>query len=847
MAQIFHDAAVDHEARGDLAGAALRWAKVVELQPDWVEGWCRYGDVLAGLTRMDEAHRAWRQGAFHPGCAESQGLAYLDEHPSWALQRFQTLARLTAEDPRTDLLIARAQARLAPDKALQAMQHHLERVREDERSDALLRTTTAELVDALPPAEALDLLDRVTTRFPDLAGRFSETQLELEVEVRTRELMGAAPTSLTPEQRSDVERARDAAEEGDLPEARRILESLADQVSRSPVVWAALADVREGQGDIAGAEAAIQLARQLDPLNGALHARASDILATHYAMRFDDEALAALDRALDVAEDPALLERHARLALRAGRPAAARRSLERLQALGGGAVADPLLADLDRVRPEPLQLPPVPPPVGVDADAWRWVHRARVFVERARSPEGTWDPELLSRAEQAVHEALEIMPEFALALQLRGRLYVIRGALDEAIIAYRRSLAAEPDQPDVLGSLAELLLRVGAPDAQEVLAEADEAGSAFAMVTRARQDVAARRYLAARARLHRYFRVTSQSPWHDEAVALRDRVERDLRGLVALGLLLGLGLLGVPLVWIWNRRRGTDLLGFVQAHPRSLPEVARLLSAIRHEVIKHNVSTLPALAERQQRGDSVPLAWVQARLAGPQGALDRFRTYVAELESLARRAGDPVNLRHRDPVFRDGIRAMEAIGAACDGLQPSSVPLLARQAEQIVGPFYDALGRLLDGVSVVRLDEPVFRTAWATVSAERPEAAQGMRFDVEGRTDICVRIPRADLGDIVVNLLRNALQASEEEGREHLAVRVGTDEDFVTGLLRVEIRVCDQVERRLTTAMIRGRYIDRGLGLAVDLTSRAGGSIHVESEPGWAKAVVVRLPMEERR
>ena len=48
-----------------------------------------------------------------------------------------------------------------------------------------------------------------------------------------------------------------------------------------------------------------------------------------------------------------------------------------------------------------------------------------------------------------------------------------------------------------------------------------------------------------------------------------------------------------------------------------------------------------------------------------------------------------------------------------------------------------------------------------------------------------------------------------------------------------------------TTAVIRGRYIGRGLGLAVDLISRNGGSVRVEDEPGWSKAVVVRLPRAE--
>ena len=45
--------------------------------------------------------------------------------------------------------------------------------------------------------------------------------------------------------------------------------------------------------------------------------------------------------------------------------------------------------------------------------------------------------------------------------------------------------------------------------------------------------------------------------------------------------------------------------------------------------------------------------------------------------------------------------------------------------------------------------------------------------------------------------------------------------------------------------MLRSRYIERGLGLTVDLISRNGGSIGVEDEPGYSKAVVVRLPRAE--
>ena len=60
----------------------------------------------------------------------------------------------------------------------------------------------------------------------------------------------------------------------------------------------------------------------------------------------------------------------------------------------------------------------------------------------------------------------------------------------------------------------------------------------------------------------------------------------------------------------------------------------------------------------------------------------------------------------------------------------------------------------------------------------------------------------------------------------------------------------DNAPGRLTDAMIRGRGIGRGLGLAVDLITRHEGSIHVVPATGplrlsWTKAVVVRLRRAE--
>jgi hypothetical protein len=41
--------------------------------------------------------------------------------------------------------------------------------------------------------------------------------------------------------------------------------------------------------------------------------------------------------------------------------------------------------------------------------------------------------------------------------------------------------------------------------------------------------------------------------------------------------------------------------------------------------------------------------------------------------------------------------------------------------------------------------------------------------------------------------------------------------------------------------MLRGRYVERGMGITADLLSRYDGSIAVEPQAGWEKAVVLRF------
>ncbi|MFT4978353.1 MAG: sensor histidine kinase regulating citrate/malate metabolism, partial [Myxococcota bacterium] len=127
--------------------------------------------------------------------------------------------------------------------------------------------------------------------------------------------------------------------------------------------------------------------------------------------------------------------------------------------------------------------------------------------------------------------------------------------------------------------------------------------------------------------------------------------------------------------------------------------------------------------------------------------------------------------------------------------------------------------------------------------------AELLPLQIEGaRAGLPARVFPGDLEDIVANLLRNAYLASIDglpPEERAVALLVEEDDDPITGFELVALRFCDQAPGELTSAMIQGRSIGRGLGLAVDLIARHNGSIDVEGEQGWRKAVVVRLPRAE--
>jgi nitrogen-specific signal transduction histidine kinase len=108
-----------------------------------------------------------------------------------------------------------------------------------------------------------------------------------------------------------------------------------------------------------------------------------------------------------------------------------------------------------------------------------------------------------------------------------------------------------------------------------------------------------------------------------------------------------------------------------------------------------------------------------------------------------------------------------------------------------------------------------------------------------------VAMPRPAFEDVVANLVRNAIQSSvrHAQGPVHIGLAIASEVDMITGLQRLALQIRDRSPQQLTPEMLRGRYIEEGLGLTADLVSQYEGSLDViEAPPPWTKAVMFQLP-----
>ncbi|MEM6925659.1 MAG: tetratricopeptide repeat protein [Myxococcota bacterium] len=869
LANLYAEARSD-EAAGRYREAANGYAVVVRGDPWFGAATLDLGRALVHDGRIDEALAVYATRPDDPDAVEQRARLTLDLGDlETARDLIDDLEALAPQRPGWRILEARRIGADRPTEGLDRLTEYLGfyGTSVDDRGflEAWCQIRPALAgVDAV--AAARRHLDAWLAASPDTGGaaELVDARRELAIDQAARALAASGADPLDSGQLGALARARAAFADHDYVTAAVALEALVAEVPRSAVAWATLSDVRAAQGDLAGSIEAIDAAIEIDPLDADAHVRRGARLLEGFGGRLDAAAVDAYRRAAERRpSDPAIWHAKAGAERRSGRwrqAVASYREVLRLDP--DGVYADDArkaIADADRALPTPRDpLPGRGRPASVSEEAWTAYFRAWAWREHRPVP-GRPDPisaeEAAARAWTSVRQARALAPDFVPAMNLEAAMLADRGQMAEAVALLEASLAHDQGQPETWLTLARVLDDQDEPGAEAAFDRAAELGHPTALWRRARALADAGRWWKARDALSAYFGATTHGPHYAEAVDLDAQLERRIRLLLGLGGLGSMLLLLVPLgarLWL---RSGVGLDVLVDQAPREWPAIARILSALRHEVLKHHTSVLPTVAKALDNGDDEPAGWVADRLFGARGALERLDRYLNELQVIARAQETPLNVRYRDPVLGPLVEATRRLRRLEPELRrPTDREGLADTLRAIATTLHDevypALGQRIAALATLRLTgrvvshivadvcgEPAFRDAAVDVRVDWP--------DEGGR----VRIAPGDLLDLLSNLVRNALAATAtlpEPLPKGVAVVGRLETDDITGLEQLAIAVCDTHPQALTTAMVRGRYIARGLGIAADLATRAGGSITVEGPHGdYTKAVVVRLPAVE--
>ncbi|MCB9551031.1 MAG: tetratricopeptide repeat protein [Myxococcales bacterium] len=724
------------------------------------------------------------------------------------------------------------------------------------------------------PDRALDWYRRV--RADGELGDAARRIRELEIEREARRFGWVQPTGQPPPQaRTLVERARAALGARRADEAARLFEEALALAPDFADAWHGLGDARAAQDDDSAAEIAWLRALVTD----AGHADAARRLGELYRRRerWPDAAL-MFTRALTLRPDRAELHLEIARAWQAAGdlPRALRRVRLGLAALPEDAPDDALRALERRLT---ARLPAAPEPAPADADAQDPVGRA---IARARAHFVRGEPDAAMAALRALPDA----HRGARVHALEGEILLAAGRPDDAAHAFERALAEAPD-PAVLARLGALRLEQGRlPEARAHLDAAAAAGDPDARLALIRLDLRPDpdlplladlahlpALLAARDRLDALAADRpADDPLRADARALRAPLTARVNAALALlaGLLLALAL---PLALLARRRYGgLTLTELVDRHPDAGPDIQRVLSAIRHEVLKHNTMALGGLADALARREAdlrTRAAWVRQSLLGPphdapapgaDPAITRLAAYTDQLRQIARAHAARLNPR-RDPALtalHRGFTELCALAPALDRLAATGraprrlAPALTRAAHRLNIDGHNQIIALLDALRLLTVDVPLLRAIFDRTRREPAFAAvpiAPLALDAEpDALPARLAIPRAAFEDILQNLMRNAIQASARHapGAEVvIGLAVDDEIDDVTFLARVRFKIRDRAAP-LPPNRLRDRRIEDGLGLTADLVSRHEGSLAVEPEPPpWTKAVVLALPRVE--
>ncbi len=872
---------VRHGERGQIRKAIRAFQQARDLTPRDSEIINNLGYALfldGHYTRAIKAYRraiklSPRRGVAHENLAEAlmradASKAELTEARE-ALMRARSFGRPKA---RLSLLLARLAVRRG--RIREAEQAYATRVKLAEPDDALALELGDFFRDHGKRERALYWYRRIST------GEALQTAVkrirDLEIESLVRRHGWVRSRGEVPQRARDlVERGRAALGQGDVDEAIRMLKEATGLAPHHSEAHAALGDARARGDEPKAAELSYLRALAMAPGDETLLARLADFYAEQERAA---EATVFFARALDQRPDwTELYLRQARAYRAAGDPKAAyahvrtyldRRS-EDAPEEAARALLETLRADLPEMPAEPKPTPEARPKPRIQA-----IRRAQALASRG-------DFEAALATLRALPDTERGAP---VVLNVEATLLLRAGRLEEAAGLFERSLERRGEQPAVLERLAALRLDQGRTEAaRAVLLRAETQGAVeapyqLARIDARRSDSAWPGWLQDAARLATLSSAVSRlEAYQARSGALRHRteaasLEAELRTRVRTVYVAGGGGLGLLfsgllffLLRVWG---GQDLGALVRAHPEAGPEVQRVLSAIRHEVLKHNTMVVTGLVAALEAGEEVgdKAAWCRRSLLGDvttapgDSARERLRGYAEQLAGIGRTYRARLNLRRRDPALSallKGFRALERVAPLLDRAdalgrrgQAQLIAALQEASQLLNVEGYEAVRALLDDLRMLEVDEALLRNFY---DRTRHEPAFDGLTTAELELDCAiplpcrVAIPRHAFEDVVINLLRNALQSSARHSDVEAPIRLGmgVDEevDFITGLESVVFLIRDASPQTLTPEMLRGRYIEEGLGLTADLVSRYEGSLDVIEQPApWKKAVVVKLP-----
>lgn len=781
------------------------------------------------------------------------------DDPEQAAGLYKRLQTLSLGEPWPYLYEARARAHFDPLGALESFKTYQGLINAEPDGDALVALAVA-LKESGHEPEAAELLNQYKDEWPE-GGAVQEARGRLErwaVEHAARELAIGGDQPLSADALARVEAARRQAARGADELALAGLRELAREYPRSAEVWAALGDVHSGLQRYDEAELAYGWAVALAPEESAWHARLGLLLAEAWGGRRNREASESLTRALALRPSWSELRYHLAVVnqLQGRFDDAVRELRAYLAAEPTGPLAEDARARLAALT-RPVHDPPDRKLAGscpehIQPEVCDQYRVARIYQDRGD----------LGAARHELDSVLAAAPKWAAALNLLAALELEQDHPELARAAWRRSLSAEPDQPQVLLALGDQARREGrSGEALDLLQQAAALGAGEAWYSLAEISFAAGRIDEAQERLDAYFSSANSGLQTDKASALRAEIQRQIRQKkLAMAVAAGTGLL-IALGGLAWRRSGRTLPELLERAPEAVHDLARVVSALRHEVLKHNTTLLSEVASALERGDNAAVEFAATRLFGPPethegGIVHRFDGYLASLDHLGRQHGVRLDLRRKDPVIAPMAAAMRRLRRLERDMRR---PWRARRSlshelrvlsHQLNVTCYQALGRFLREMSTLRITAELIQSVDAGVRAEPAFSGQALpplQLEVpEG--GLPARILRGDLQDIIANLLRNAYRAVGEgltPERRRVGLTMEEEVDMVTGLEAVVLRFRDNAPGKLTSEMIRTRSSGRGLGLVVDLVTRHNGGVTVEREPGWAKAVVVRLPRAE--